>query len=53
MRATSRSSPAVVAPVSTIVSPRAMIMKSWKRSAKCAVSTTHVECDRRGRPGIE
>ena len=32
----------VVAPMSTIDSPSAMMTNSWKRSAKCAVSTSHV-----------
>ena len=47
----SRSSAGVVAPVMTIVSPSAMIMKSWKRSAKCAVSTSHVVGRAAGAPG--
>ena len=30
-----------VAPVTTIDSPSAMMMNSWKRSAKCAPSIVH------------
>jgi hypothetical protein len=39
--------------VITIVSPSAMIMKSWNRSAKCAVSTSQVSPLSGGRPGIQ
>ena len=51
--AVSRSTEAVVAPVMMIVSPSAMIMKSWNRSAKCDVSTSHVSPERRGRNGSQ
>ena len=51
--AASSSRSAVVAPVITIDSPSAMMMKSWKRSAKCDVSTSHVSLVRRGRPGTQ
>ena len=50
MRAVVSSSSDVVAPVMMIVSPSAMIMKSWKRSAKCAVSTCHVVWSSAGPP---
>ena len=45
------SSSDVVAPVMTIVSPRAMMMKSWKRSEKCSVPISQVSGASRGRPG--
>ncbi len=44
---------AVVAPVITIVSPSAMMMKSWKRSAKCPVPTSQVSGLSRATPGSQ
>ena len=52
-RAVSSGSLAVVAPVSTIVSPSAMITNSWNRSAKWEVCTVQVAAVRRGRPGSQ
>ena len=50
--AASRWRSAVVAPVITIDSPSAMMMKSWKRSAKCDVSTSQSRSpEMRRRPG--
>ena len=50
-RAASSGSSDVVAPVTTIDSPRAMMMKSWNRSAKCDVSTSHESGLSGRRPG--
>ena len=41
----------VVAPVMTIDSPSARMMKSWKRSAKCETVICHAEGAIAGRPG--
>jgi hypothetical protein len=43
----------VVAPVITIVSPSAMMMKSWKRSAKCSLPTSQASGPSRGRAGTQ
>ena len=53
VRAASSSSSAVVAPVITIDSPSAMMMKSWKRSAKCSEPTSQASGVTRGRPGTQ
>ena len=44
---------AVVEPVITIDSPSAMMMKSWKRSAKCPLPTSHASGVNRGSPGTQ
>ena len=52
-RAGVSSSCDVVAPVTTIDSPSAMMTNSWNRSAKCSVPTSHASGASRGRQGTQ